>query len=180
MENRIDMKKVELSEALNQLRNASGGDSLLVAQVMTQDPICISDNTTALDLAKMFHSKRFRHLLVCDGGGRLVGLVSDRDLIGCFSPLDPPTQEQLAQIATSVLMSTDLLTVQPDSTIIHAVNLMLKHGINSLPVIEEGRLRGIVTTTDLKILLQVFLERAELERAKSDESARAAEAVTAN
>lgn len=160
-DSRIDIKKVELAEDLNQLERLSGTNDLVVAQVMTETPVCINDNTTALDLAKMFHSKRFRHLLVCDAGGKLVGLVSDRDLIGCFSPLDPPTRDELAQIPTSALMSTDLLTVMSSSSLSHAVDLMLKHGVNSLPVLDEGRLRGILTTTDLKVLLQVFLERRQ-------------------
>ena len=156
---RIDIKKVELGEAIRQLDQQLGTVDLVVAQVMTETPVCINDNTSALDLANMFHSKRFRHLLVCDAGGKLVGLVSDRDLIGCFSPLNPPTRDELAQIPTSVLMSTDLLTISPDVALSHAVNLMLKHGVNSLPVIDEGRLTGILTTTDLKVLLQVFLEQ---------------------
>ncbi len=160
-DNRMDMKKVELGEALNELERLSEAAKLVVSQVMTQEPVCISDDTTALDLANMFHTKRFRHLLVCDTGGRLVGLVSDRDLIGCFSPFDPPTREELAQIPTSVLMSSDLLTVTPDASLSHAVELMLKHGVNSLPVVQEGNLLGILTTTDLKVLLQVFLARHE-------------------
>jgi len=168
---RMDLKKVELAEALGQLGGLSGVTELLVSQVMTQAPTCINDQTTALDLAKMFHTKRFRHLLVCDAGGKLVGLVSDRDLIGCFSPLNPPTQEELAAIPTSVLMSTDLLTVSPTSSVDHAVDLMLKHGVNSLPVIEEGRLLGILTTTDLKVLLQVFLERQQSISSESTASA---------
>lgn len=158
-DNRIDIKKVELAEAIDQLEQLVGTNDLIVSQVMTETPVCISDSTTALDLAKMFHSKRFRHLLVCDAGGKLVGLVSDRDLIGCFSPLDPPTRDELAQIPTGVLMSTDLLTVASSAALSHAVGLMLKHGVNSLPVLDDGRLQGILTTTDLKVLLQVFLER---------------------
>lgn len=169
-DSRIDFKKVELADALRQLGESSGANDLVVAQVMTETPVCINDNTTALDLAKMFHSKRFRHLLVCDAGGRLVGLVSDRDLIGCFSPLDPPSRDELAQIPTSVLMSTDLLTVASTATLSHAVDLMLKHGVNSLPVMDDGRLRGILTTTDLKVLLQVFLERQQSDSSSPTEA----------
>ncbi len=87
---------------------------------------------------------RFRHLPVVDGRGRLVGIVSDRDL---------------GRPASSVreVMTPDVVTVKPSTDIRHAARLMRERKIGSLPVIEDGRPVGILTETDVLRALEELL-----------------------
>lgn len=134
---------------------------LVVGDIMTRSPSCISVDTTALDLTRTFQTGRFRHLLVVDDRDRLCGVVSDRDVIGLISPIDPPWPEQLAEIPTAQIMSTDLVKATPRTPLAEATRLMVANGINCLPVVEHEHVAGIVTATDLKLLLQLLLDRAE-------------------
>jgi len=102
------------------------------------------------------HRARVRHLPVLKGDGTLIGVITDRDLrhhlfsppvyqaIGT-SPID--TLLQAAQVRE--IMSAPAVTVESSQDIVEAARVMLKDKIGSLPVVEGGRLVGIITETDL-------------------------------
>lgn len=142
---------------------AARGGQMTVEQLMTPSPVSVELSTTALDLAQLFYSLRFRHFLVKDGSGKLVGLISDHDVVRCFGIDRDPTEAQLAQVTAQQIMSTELVAVSPDTTVTKAVNLMLQNGINSLPVTVGDHAVGIVTSTDLFVLLEELLQTAELD-----------------
>ncbi len=154
---RADAKRAQVLDALENPQQAACGRSLLVGDAMTVAPTCISPKTTALELIKLFHAKQFRHLLVTDVRARLIGVVSDRDVIRCLGP-DRPDRSLLAGITASELMSRDLVTIDPDVPLHKAVTLMVDEGISCLPVLAEGALVGILTNTDLHLALQVLLQ----------------------
>ena len=85
-------------------------------------------------------------MLVCGPGQQLLGVVSDRDL----SSKPGKTAAEL--------MSNELRTISPDTLISPATTHLIHLGISSLPVVEEGRLCGILTTTDLILALQCVLQ----------------------
>jgi len=97
--------------------------------------------------------------MVTDEADRLVGVVSDRDVIRCFGPESRPDREVLEGISAGQIMSTDLVTVGPGTPLEKAVSLMIEEGISSLPVLAEGTLVGILTNTDLHVVLQQILLR---------------------
>ena len=138
---------------------------LQVANVMTPRPISISPDLTALDLVELFYEKRFRHLLVAEND-RLVGVISDRDVRGCLGVGDGADPDKLLQIRAVDLMSTDLVTAPPGAPLQQAVALMVEQGINCLPVIAGDRLVGILTSTDLYLLLYELLQSARLTPAE--------------
>jgi acetoin utilization protein AcuB len=157
---RVEAKRMQVCEALEkenrkQLREQGG---FLVAQVMTSRPSCISPDTTALELIGLFHTKQFRHLLVVDEEHRLIGIISDRDVLRCLGPAKRPDRAALAEITARDIMSTDLLTVTPGTLLERAVVLMIDQGVSCLPVLVGSTLVGIVTNTDLNVLLQMFLQ----------------------
>ena len=154
--NRLDVKRVQVRE---ELAAAQFGHSspLEVCQFMTPAPDCISGETSALELIRKFHQKEFRHLLVVDQSGRLEGVISDRDVIRCLGP-DSPQRSMLAEIKASQLMSTDLVTVLPGTTLNRAVTLMVDHGISCLPVLADEKLVGILTNTDLYLVLEALAQ----------------------
>lgn len=131
--------------------------STSVGDVMTPAPTCVRPVDSVLQLVRTFHDKQFRHLLVTDDDGRLVGVVSDRDVVRCFGPTAYPDEAQLAALRADAVMSRDVVTIEFDATIVAALDQMQAHGFSSLPVLRDGRLVGIVTTSDLMRLLRRLL-----------------------
>ncbi len=155
---RQDVKRVQVIDALDEATRPGAAGHLTVGQVMTPNPSCISANTTALDLVDLFHTREFRHPLVTDEKGHLVGVISDRDVLRCFGPDKHPQLEVLAGIRAADIMSTELVTVCPEQPLEHAVSMMLDFGISCLPVISGDRLVGILTATDIYIVSHLLLQ----------------------
>jgi len=121
---------------------------MLVRDVMTADPITIrpqGDPRAALGLCK---SGRFRRLPVVDGEGRVVGIVT-RGMLERFLATAPPPTIQARQHGISQVMAAPVITVSPDDPMEEAARLMVAQQIGSLPVVDQGRLVGIVTETDI-------------------------------
>jgi CBS domain-containing protein len=135
---------------------------LSVEEAMTANPSCISPEATLLELVKLFHAKEFRHPLVTDADGNLVGVVSDRDVIRCFGPGRYPAEEVLKGITAADIMSTDIVTISPDAPLEQAIELLCGYGINCLPVVSNAKLVGILTSTDLYVVLEMLLKTLRL------------------
>jgi acetoin utilization protein AcuB len=93
---------------------------------------------------------RIRHLVVQDGK-RIVGVLSDRDVAGAGSPRQVETVEDV--------MTSPALSCSPDLTLRKAANLLRGRTKGCLPVVEDGKIVGIVTTTDLLELVGAGVER---------------------
>lgn len=152
---RVDLKRQLIRTAVEQLPFDRLCD-LKVGQVMTANPLCVAVQRTALEIVELFHEMRFRHLLVTDHG-RLVGVMSDRDVVRLFGTHDSPERDYLETITAGELMSVDLLTVDPEATLLEAVRIMLDNGISCLPVVDAGFACGILTSTDLFLALEQLL-----------------------
>lgn len=158
---RLDVKRIQIREALKRLGGCTGQGRLKVRDVMTPAPNCIAATTSVLDVVRMFHAKEFRHLLVTDSLGRLFGLVSDRDVLRIMGPDPKLDQQRLAEIAVVDIMSSDLIILPPDASLGHAASQMLGNGISCLPVLADEKLVGILTGTDLQAVLEVLLEASQ-------------------
>lgn len=154
--NRAEQKRDRLHTTFEQAADAQRLDALVAADVMTRNPHCVSTGTTAAELVQHFHERRFRHFLVAEEG-RLVGVISDRDVIRLFGLDDFPERNALEALTAGELMSTDLITVQADTSLLEAVRLIVENAISCLPVVENGRAIGILTTTDLYLALEQLL-----------------------
>ena len=124
--------------------------SLAVREVMATHPITVRPHETARHAYQLMRDNRFRHLPVMEDG-RLVGILSDRDLRPVL--LSPG----LARARVRELMSEDLTTVGPDTSIEEAASLLVVKKIGCLPVVAQGQLVGIVTETDLLAVLVELL-----------------------
>jgi CBS domain-containing protein len=139
-----------------------------VWQLMSSDLVTLDADATlgvADDLMKL---KRIRHLPVLRDG-RLVGLITQRDLFlaGVSSVLNfrkPAEKEWLGRIRIPEVMTTDLITVAPDTEIEEAVARMLEHKIGCLPVVAAGKLIGLFSETDCLHYLQRILSIAGIKR----------------
>jgi CBS domain-containing membrane protein len=121
---------------------------------MTREVITIAPETSLARAFGIMRCKRFRHLPVLDGRGRLVGLVTHRDLLAAStSSLEHPIEEERVELLRSFyvdqVMETHLDTACPDADAAEAGRRMVRHKIGCLPVVESGeRLVGILTEED--------------------------------
>jgi acetoin utilization protein AcuB len=121
---------------------------------MTRNPATVSPRDTLAKAKALMDAGGFRRLPVVEGG-RLVGIVTERDLRQHLGYLE----------ATRVdgAMSPAPMTVPPHSSVQDAARLLLHHKVGGLPVVEDGKLVGIMTTSDLlKALLDVIEATEEI------------------
>jgi acetoin utilization protein AcuB len=130
---------------------------LLVEDSMTQGVVVLSPETTAGEALALCRERRIRHLPVLEEG-RLAGIVSDRDLRSAAPVLgDPGRAAALEKTRVSDVMTREVVTARPDDPIEEAANRMRERRIGCLPVVQDGRLVGIVTSSDvMEALVQLM------------------------
>jgi len=116
-----------------------------IVNLMTSDPVTIHPHETLSKAKSIMDAGNFRRVPVVDDG-RLVGILTERDLREYTGHMD--------STRVNAAMHTALVTVTPRNTVEDAARLMLRHKIGGLPVVADGKLVGIVTTSDL---LRAFL-----------------------
>ena len=120
---------------------------------MAKNPVALNQNES-LDLAKdIMTLGRLRHFPVVDGG-KLVGVVSQRDLyrssLASVMGYGEKTHEEfLKTVVVKEVMSHPPITISPDAPIKDAAHLMIDRKIGCLPVMRAGKLVGLITETDL-------------------------------
>jgi len=131
----------------------TNGKEGVVTQIMTGSPVTLKPEDT-LDLANdVISLGRIRHIPVVDAG-RLVGLLSERDLMGAAaSHVFGLKQKSKSALLKSVLirdvMKKRVVTVAPETSIKDAAHLMADKKIGCVPVVSDGAIVGLVTTTDI-------------------------------
>jgi acetoin utilization protein AcuB len=155
---RVELKRLQILQALEAAWFADKREPLCVRHVMTVSPTVVSEETSVIELVRLLHRHGFRHLLVTDSAGCLVGVLSDRDVIRCFGPDRDPDKRRLAWLTAADIMSRDLITIAPTARLEVAIDMLVMHGISCLPVVVDDTIRGIVTNTDLNLLLQLLLK----------------------
>jgi acetoin utilization protein AcuB len=119
-----------------------------IANWMTRNPSFITPQDTLAQAKKMMDDGHFRRLPVVENG-KLEGIITERDLRQHWGYLD--------STKVSAAMTSGPVTISPSVKVEDAVGLMLKYKIGGLPIIEDGKLIGILSTSDvLKALLDVL------------------------
>ena len=121
---------------------------MFVRDCMTRDPVTVRPESDPLAAMALLKCGGFRRLPVMDAEGKLVGIVAHNDLEVFLSKAESPgiikRQHRVNQV-----MSRKVVTVAPGCPLEEAANLMVKHKIGSLPVVEDRRIVGIITETDI-------------------------------
>ena len=119
-----------------------------VADLMTSQLRCLRETDDLSTAMAAMQELFIRHIPVVDDDGRLSGLVSQRDLLSLEhrKDLGTPLRE---------IMRTDLVTVTSDTALRAAAETMIYNKYGCLPVVENGRLVGIITETDF-LKLAIF------------------------
>lgn len=134
------------------------GSVLRVRDVMTPDPKTLGRNDQLSLADDLMAQERIRHLPVLDEDGALVGILSQRDLFrGALARAlgygETAQRRMLGMLAVKEVMTTQLVTVGPDAPIAEAARTMVDRKIGCLPVVEDGKLVGILTESDFVALL---------------------------
>jgi acetoin utilization protein AcuB len=119
---------------------------MLVRDIMTSPAIVIPAATTLQDAYRTMREKGIRHLPVVEAGA-LVGVVTDRDLRLATSALAPSPFPPGSPVST--VMSHPPRTANPADPVEDAARVMREHKIGCLPIVDEGRVAGIITGLDL-------------------------------
>lgn len=128
---------------------------MLVRDWMTVNVLSLGVNSSIMDAAEILHEKNIRQFPVLDSRGRLAGIISDRDIRDAmpskFIPGDAVTQTGggLYTLTAGDIMTLDPYTVSPDTAIDEVADLLVRHKIGGLPVIEDDKLVGIITQIDV-------------------------------
>jgi CBS domain-containing protein len=144
----------------------------LVADVMTRDVATVSPSATLRTAALLLSHKKISGLPVVNDDGVVVGVLSEKDIIGVLQQrgglglpgglfdllLEPSEARQkdmlartrriLDEVEVKSAMTSPAQTIAPNAPTLHAIERMLTARINRLPVVENGRLVGIVTRRD--------------------------------
>lgn len=136
--------------------------NLTVEQVMTCNPTTVAPDDTLRVAIDRMRENKCRRLPVARGG-KLVGIVTDRDLRRAMN--SPFVMQERGyneflfdHIAVRMCMTAEPITITPQTRIADAARLMCERKIGGLPVVEDDRLVGIVTETDLLNYLIRVLE----------------------
>jgi acetoin utilization protein AcuB len=134
--------------------------------MMPRNPVTIGPETTFVEAREIIQDKGITHLPVVDKYNNLVGLVADRDIREA-GPSDASSLGILEinyllvrlKVSSFMIPLDKLITINPDTPLEDAVQLIRDHKIGCLPVVEDGVLYGIFTETDALSLLVDFLGR---------------------
>jgi CBS domain-containing protein len=140
-----------------------------VSEIMHTDIVTLAPKET-LDLTQDLMSLgRVRHLPVLEDE-RLVGIISNRDLLAASLTkaldFDPSSRRSfLRSVEVGEVMTRDVVSIGPDTTLADAARIMVRRQIGCLPVLDgDGKLLGLVTTTDLLVTLVGEEESETTER----------------
>ena len=148
---------------------------MLVSEIMTHDPVVCQKSTTVREAAALLKEHRIGGLPVMDGS-RVVGIVTESDILGLLSTgrisedlwlpsplelIEVPVRElinwertrkalsNIGETKVSEVMSHPVISASSDMEIEEAAALMLRHRIARLPVVQDGKLIGIVARADI-------------------------------
>jgi len=151
---------------------------LTVKNIMTRDPITISPDTEIVHAAKLLLEKGINGIPVVDKKGELVGIICQSDLIAQQKRLPIPSiftlldgfiplastkhfEKAVQKIAATTVadaMTPNPVTVQTDTSIEELASLMVDKNFHTLPVVDEGKLVGVVGKEDV---LRTFTSESE-------------------
>lgn len=129
---------------------------MFISRSMVSQVITITKEASLLEAREKMLAHTIRHLPVVDADGRLVGIVTDRDLRSAMpyrmfkNGGTAEEREQIAQLTVGDIMTPDPLTISPDHTLQDALLLIQKKKVGAFPVVDAGgRLTGILSVRDL-------------------------------
>lgn len=135
-----------------------------IKEVMTAEPVTILGTSSVEEAAQLMKSEDIGDVMVVNKNNKLTGILTDRDIVirGAAGGAD------LKTVKVEEVLTKDVKTVGPDASIDEAVALMRSEAVRRLPVVEDGKLIGIVTLGDLAVERDPESALAEISAASPD------------
>jgi len=130
------------------------------ARDLMRDPVTVTRDTKIIDALNRVLNQGIGSLIVVEEE-RVVGIVTKRDLLWAVA-----AGIDLVNNTVEKIMTRNVISVDPDTDILTVVTTMLNNNISHLPVVEEGKLVGIISDHDLVDVLAVVLEHMKMSREK--------------
>lgn len=124
---------------------------------MTRQVVIVPPSLSIANAWEIMQSKQIRHLPVVQDG-KIVGILSDRDLLR-IAHTSPSGEIAFVPRSVADIMTLNPIVCAPDASIASVATVMTEKKIDALPVVANGRLVGLVTSTDL---MQLLIDRDEL------------------
>lgn len=151
---------------------------MIVRDIMSSPVVTVTADASIQAVAQLMRDRHISGVPVVDNGGRLIGIVTEVDLIAQHAPARAPSyisllwatiplrlddytryKDQVRHILAvnaEQLMTEDPATVSPEATLEQVAELMIQPGHSSLPVLENDQLVGIITRTDLVRVIEAL------------------------
>ena len=131
--------------------------------IMSTDLVTLRPESTVAEARGLMQSNRIHHLPVIEGEDNLVGLVTLTNVLAATDSFlrDPDNRIHATDLQVKDIMVTDIATIDQHASLRQAAMFIEKHQIGCLPIVTEGRLRGIITDTDFVGVAINLLELAE-------------------
>jgi CBS domain-containing protein len=111
-----------------------------VADLMVRDVLSVQPSDTIGEAAEKMHAANVGAVVVMEDMVRIVGIVTERDLMRAVA-----SRARAAEARVRQWMTADPLTIEPETTIEEAAKIMFDHNFRHLPVVKDGRALGIVS-----------------------------------
>lgn len=143
--------------------------------IMTTDLITLSPSASLADARALMQEHKIHHLPVVDEDERLVGLVTLTNVLAATDSILRNTDNRIhaADVRVKEIMVIDVATVDRRASLRQAALFLEKHRIGCLPVVTEGKLKGIITETDFVAVAINLLEQLEENEPVDEEFAAA-------
>ena len=124
-----------------------------VLEIMTQNPVTIAADATVADAAVIMRRKDIGSVIVVEDG-RPSGILTERDIVTKVAA----ENRQAARVAVRDIMTSPVVSIHPHEEVVDAAKLMAQKKIRRLPVVEDGRLIGVITENDILRIWPGLLE----------------------
>ena len=133
---------------------------MLVYERMSKHPLTVKPKTSVNAALKRMRDERVRRFPVVDDGGKLVGIVSEKDLL--YAAPSPATSLSIyemhylySRLNVEEIMTREVIVVQEDDPLEEAARILVDNKVGGLPVMRDGNLVGLITETDV---FKTFME----------------------
>lgn len=133
-----------------------------VRDVMTKDIVIADTNDTMMDVAKLMAHHNIGCVPVTENGEKVLGVITDRDIVIEMAENNYDPYNTLA----TTIMSDNIYFVRPDVDVKFAFDLMKKQQVRRLPVMENGKILGMISLGDLAV--SAYNQKAEISEALTE------------
>lgn len=135
---------------------------MIIERRMTKNPVTINPEASVVEASELMKKEKVHRLPVLDRDKNLIGVISEKDILFATpSPASSLSIHEMAYLLSKLtvrkLMTKNPVTISRTTTVEEAARLMVDQDLSCLPVVEDGKLVGIVSKSDMfKILLELF------------------------